>query len=462
MRQPIIILALAAAFVTQAHAQTDNLVAAKAAVQACVENVRNQAKQPENLQFGAPPMWKDFDAYIAPDGRVFNNVRFVGEEDGLYRFNKCLAERGFTVGGAFPVPSPRATATCSDKELLNVPGDCWIKLSAWEKHLFVSAFQAGQVYSHDFAKRQQHEWGGTAAVKFFPYLDENQQRIYFDHLYSSRKNKTISFDESFDLAMRKHTNPQTKDVHPLLDMYRKGLKPIFNGYLRGFLPPNKVTVSEFSSSQSSASYVKRIGNKTATVALLGVSSDADNRASSTDAFMKRLLNLKTCNSLIRQNDAYNYYTFSTKQQREQEKKMEEFYFFPELEMTVFYPLEWEYQQEEFFDGTGELSGVVLLKKHQTICYQKNHDLISPVTLGQLMLGGTKDPDAYSAIWLGHPGDAFIDLNRYLIENGLRRMDVHQNDPRPAARIFETLRFDGNAPTKEGVEKVMAVGAQSGH
>jgi len=43
-------------------------------------------------------MWKDFDAYIAPDGRVFNNVRFVGEQDGLYRFNKCLAEHGFYIG----------------------------------------------------------------------------------------------------------------------------------------------------------------------------------------------------------------------------------------------------------------------------------------------------------------------------------------------------------------------------
>jgi hypothetical protein len=95
MRHLIIVVALVMASIGQAHAQSDSLAAVKAAVQACVKDVRDQAKRPENFQFGAPPMWKDFDAYIAPDGRVFNNVRLVGEQDGLYRFNKCLAEHGF-------------------------------------------------------------------------------------------------------------------------------------------------------------------------------------------------------------------------------------------------------------------------------------------------------------------------------------------------------------------------------
>jgi hypothetical protein len=82
MRHLIIVLALVTVSIGQAHAQSDSLAAAKAAVQACVKDVRDQAKRPENFQFGAPPMWKDFDAYIAPDGRVFSNVRLVGEQDG--------------------------------------------------------------------------------------------------------------------------------------------------------------------------------------------------------------------------------------------------------------------------------------------------------------------------------------------------------------------------------------------
>ena len=105
MRHAIIILAFVAVSIIQARAQSDNLTAAKAAVEACVTEVRNQAKRPENFQFGVPPMWRNFDAYIAPDGRIFNNVRFVGEQDGLYRFDKCLAQRGFSNEGAFVAPS---------------------------------------------------------------------------------------------------------------------------------------------------------------------------------------------------------------------------------------------------------------------------------------------------------------------------------------------------------------------
>lgn len=132
MRLLIIVVALVMASVGQAHAQSDSLAVAKAAVQACVKDVRAQAKRPENFQFSAPPMWKNFDAYIAPDGRIFNNVRLVGEQDGLYRFNKCLAEHGFSIGAPLAAASPGTTnqpPTCTDNELIQRPGDCWVKLS---------------------------------------------------------------------------------------------------------------------------------------------------------------------------------------------------------------------------------------------------------------------------------------------------------------------------------------------
>jgi hypothetical protein len=124
--------------------QTD-LTAVKQVVRECVAQVRREAAQRENYdQFGQPPMWRNFDAYLSPDGRVHNNANFVGEQDGVYRFEKCLAEHGFSVGfGASNTP-PKPPDTSSQEELDYHPGDCWIKLSVWEKRLaFTGSSTAG-------------------------------------------------------------------------------------------------------------------------------------------------------------------------------------------------------------------------------------------------------------------------------------------------------------------------------
>jgi len=200
--------------------------------------------------------------------------------------------------------------------------------------------------------------------------------------------------------------------------------------------------------------IKNFGNKTNTITLLGLSNAGD---PGLENFMSALLNIKNCNTLIKLTDDYKYYTFyKTDKDRESAKKRSESVFFPQLEAIVSYPLLYDYRQEELFDEKGELSGIVLLNKSQQICYDKGDGgFLDRVTLGQLMLAGAKDQNQYSALWLKSPGDAFINLNQYLRTNGLQKRGDLESDPRPAAKSFDWL--DGT-PTKEGVEKVLTVGA----
>jgi len=74
-----------------------SVLARSMAARTCAKDVRDQAKRPENFEFGQPPMWKNFDAYVSPDGRFFNNARRHGETDGVFRFKKCLAEHGISL-----------------------------------------------------------------------------------------------------------------------------------------------------------------------------------------------------------------------------------------------------------------------------------------------------------------------------------------------------------------------------
>ena len=99
----------------------------------------------------------------------------------------------------------------------------------------------------------------------------------------------------------------------------------------------------------------------------------------------------------------------------------------------------------------------------------NNDIVNSLTLGQLMLAGAKNQDEYSAPWLGyssealwhgHRADGFININQYLTTNGLQKVDdVGQNNPRPAAKYFGPVSA---TPTKEGVAKVLTVGAPDNH
>ena len=123
MFKSVRILMMATALLTVAavpgHAQTD-LTAAKQAVSECVAQVRRAATLRENYdQFGQPPMWRNFDAFVAPDGRVHENANFVGEQDGVYLFEKCLADRGFSLGFAASTNAPKPSDTVLNRSLIS-------------------------------------------------------------------------------------------------------------------------------------------------------------------------------------------------------------------------------------------------------------------------------------------------------------------------------------------------------
>jgi hypothetical protein len=58
------------------------------------------------------------------------------------------------------------------------------------------------------------------------------------------------------------------------------------------------------------------------------------------------------------------------------------------------------------------------------------------------------------------GDTFINLNRHLTTNGLRKIDSGEKDPRRGAWYYHGV--GAATPTKEGVENVLTVGAPDNH
>jgi hypothetical protein len=209
-------LCIIAAFVSFAassgHAQTD-LTAAKQAVRECVAQVRQEATRRENYdQFGQPAMWRNFDAYVSPDGLVHNNTKLVGEQDGVYRFEKCLAGHGFSLGSGASNNPPKPPDTCTQDELDFHPGDCWVKLSVWEKRLAFMGFEYGWLHSFEFAERQQYDQMGSSHIRFLARFDASKVIPYFDPLYSVQENHTIGWLDAFDLLFRIQTNPETKDI----------------------------------------------------------------------------------------------------------------------------------------------------------------------------------------------------------------------------------------------------------
>ena len=193
------------------------------------------------------------------------------------------------------------------------------------------------------------------------------------------------------MLFRTQTNPATKDIPGLIALYRKHLKPLFSGYLQKFVPPNKVVISQFSGVFLPAGD----RNETITLTLLGVSSDTDTNTAA--EFMTALLNVNTCNTLIRQTDDRQFYSYPKgEKEQQQTKEAAERLFYPQLAVVIQYPLANDYQQEEFFNGKDELSGIVLLNKGQSVCARKEGNLVLPVKLGNLMLEGAKDQNEFHA------------------------------------------------------------------
>lgn len=454
MRHALYSTALLIASTVQAHAQNDALASTKRVVQTCVSEVRTQAFKPENFEFGQPPMWKNFDAYVSPDGRVFNNARLNGEAGGVYRFEKCLAEHGFSLGGA-PSPAASAAPKCTDEQLNNLPGECWTKLSSGEKSVYALGFQDGWIQNYKFNEKQQYEWMGSKGKLRLLSVDIPEMITYFDGLYSARQNWPIWFMDAYDLALRKKTNPNTIDLPLLTTMYREHKKPLFNGYLQKFLPPNKVVVAEFSDSSHSARLIEMYGNKTNTVTLLGISGELSSKLSD---FMTALLNVRQCNTLIRSEDYYKYIEFKTEKERENAKNIAKGRS-TQLEILISYPVIHPEQQEEFFNHDHELSGVLLLEKNEQVCDRKMNDMnwLQPVTVGDLMLAGSDQKDLFSPLWLND--NKHINLNAYIVANGLQKAGDAKADPREAAaQLFSSWLNVGT--TKEGVQTVLRVGGSA--
>jgi hypothetical protein len=236
-------------------------------------------------------------------------------------------------------------------------------------------------------------------------------------------------------------------------MYQKHEKPLFSGYLRKFVPPNKVVVSEY----NDAFLPPQVRNRTVTIALLSVS--ADTNAKAVTDFMADWLNVKQCDTLIRKTEGYKFYSYLTDGAKQQSKEMAQRGFYPQLKVVIEYPWVSHYQQEEFFNGRNEFSGSVLLEKGQSVCLRKENDLgdlLVDVKLGQLMLEGAKNQNGFSAEYFERSAENdFINLNQYLIVNGLRTVDREEDDPRPAHQYFSLFNAD---PTPDGVKKILTIGA----
>jgi len=158
---------------------------------------------------------------------------------------------------------------------------------------------------------------GSSVVRFLANFDAGNAISYFDQLYSVQENRTIWWSEAFDLLFRTQINPKTKDIPGLTALYQKHEKPLFSGYLRKFVPPNKVVISELH-----------------------------------DAYQPPEVRLMT-------DEAKN-----------QAKQLAERAFYPQLKVVIEYPWKYEDYQEELFNSKNEFSGIILLYKEQPVCPPK--------------------------------------------------------------------------------------------
>jgi hypothetical protein len=184
---------------------------------------------------------------------------------------------------------------------------------------------------------------------------------------------------------------------------------------------------------------------------------ADPNSKSVTEFMNALLNVKQCNTLIHMKDSYQYYTYDkTDKEKQQSKELGERAFYPQLKVMIQYPWKYHGEQEEFFNGKSELSGVVLLEKGESICIKKEGEFVQDVKLGQLMLEGVENKNAYNAdYFLGwNAAKNFINLNQYLTANGLRAVDRDEGNPREAHKYFGLFNVE---PAPEGVKTILRVG-----
>jgi hypothetical protein len=177
---------------------------------------------------------------------------------------------------------PAQASPCASEELTSRNGDCWIKLSNRDKFLFTAGFDRGFSASWDDIERQQYSTLGKNELKF-SYVHRDLV-AYFDQLYGDVTNRSISWRDAFDLARREEVSHDDSDLAALTAMYREHREPLYSGYLRKFIPPNKVVVSTWPDSPAMSAFVKEYGNPTGTFTLFGLSDDATTAA--LDKFMR--------------------------------------------------------------------------------------------------------------------------------------------------------------------------------
>jgi hypothetical protein len=460
--------------VTAANAQDGSKI--ESAVTYCVDAVHRFPADPTDVQF-----FRKFDAYYnAATGKIENNGMLVGDQAALYQFNKCMASQGIPLGSATSTTSPPPTDKCTG-ENVSTDGECWIKLSPLEKHIYVHAFDEGWLYGETVRREQSYASEGKASFSKTRYITLDKLVEYLDNLYSNVQNRMIWITDAFDLAVRADQQKRnldefasqgravyTGDLPLLISMYREHESPIIGGYLRSFVSPNKVIVSDLPDNdrmlQDTASYGGH--NYSQTITMLGVSAEGGN--ADVDRFMGALIKVKECNTVVKITDQYKYLDYHTEEERLRTKELERMTFYPQLDVVVVYPQNYE-DRSQFLNKNGNLAGIILLKRSQKVCVQLfDQKLRSPesyITLGALMTAGAKDERRYAAPgWLNSSAQSdFINLNQYLTDNHLlKSRDLDKDDPQMAwGESFSHMQWFEEYPTKEGVEKVLTVGGAAG-
>ena len=250
-------------------------------------------------------------------------------------------------------------------------------------------------------------------------------------------------------------------------MYRQHESPIISGYLRYFVPPNKINISRYPDNPVTTESLQQFASVgahyyTQTITMLGISSEAS--GPDVDRFMWALINVKECNTLVPLTEEYKYVPSSASFWL---KEVIERYFSRQIKVIIAYPT--DHYQNLYFDETEELAGVVLLDRSEDVCLQLHDQKLtfpeSHVRLGSLMTTGAKDEKRYAEPgWLdSSTRSEFINLNQYLTSNGyLKRSNFDKSDPQIQQGDSDFyMRWFDEDPVKEGIKKVLTVGGASG-
>lgn len=444
------------------------------AVAYCVDTVHHFPADPSEIQF-----FKKFDAYYnTATGKIENNGLFVGDQAALYQFNKCMASQGVPLTYGANTTTPPPPEICTD-EKLDADGECWIKLSPWEKQVYVRAFDEGWFYGEDVRQKRSYSSEGKSSFSKGRYIGLSNVIEYFDNLYNDSQNKSINIVNAFDLAVRADMQkknpsvriPYTVDIPKLISMYRQRESPIIYGLSTELCATNKVNISRFSDNLDTAKMLQQFAsvgahNYSQTITMLGVSLEPS--GPDVDRFMRALTNAKECNTLTVLTEEYKYINFLAEDQRSAFKELEKQNFYPQINVIVAYPTDYSHQNL-YFNKKGELAGIILLDRSERVCLQPHDQKLTypkdVITLGSLMTTGAKDEKRYAEPrWLDPSTRSdFINLSEYLTNNDLlKRSDLDKSDPQIEQGDTEyKMRWFDDDPVKEGINKVLTVGGASG-